>query len=261
MQQPSQRAIKRMVRRAWILPALLALTLVASILPVSAHTGGATDWHASAVAEGGSTLHTYDPPGLDPSQEFWLDANLAILHRQDCTTLPCKDYYRATFKVNSWRGVFTDDDTIMATPGGDNQYIQYYIRVGLYQKSYSTGIVQPLQSNLDAFLSGGNFSYGCHGTGRETLVTGTSDKQIFAQLWVWGARRYYYMGNWYYGPAYGEYWHMTRSKIMDSLTYEGGHFVYNDDALSGAFVRPVDQANIPNAVYRGACPFATTEQP
>jgi hypothetical protein len=260
MQQPSDHAVTRMIRRAWILPALLALALVASILPVSAHTGGATDWHASAVAEGGSTLHTYDPPGLDPSQEFWLDANLAILHRQDCTTLPCKDYYRATFKVNSWRGVFTDDDTIMATPGGDNQYIQYSIRIGLYTRDTTTNVISQMSSSIDAFSSGGNFSYGCHGTGREIQISQQANKVIFAQIWMWGARRFYYLGNWYYGPPSGEYWHTTRSKDLDSLTYEGGHFVTNNP-LNGIWVRPVSQTNIPNAVYRGACPFATTEQP
>jgi hypothetical protein len=255
MQQPSNHAVTRMLRRARILPALLALALIATTVPVSAHSGTATDYHAVAVAEGGSTLFTYDPPGIDPPQEYWNDANIAILHRQDCTTLPCKDYYRATFRINSWKGVFSDDDSIYAAPG-DPQYIQYNIRIGLYSRDINTGAVTQLTTNIDSWSSSGNYSYGCEGTGRETQVVGTSTKNIFAQIWVWGTRKYYYLGNWYNGPSSSQYWHTTTSKDLESLTYEFTHFQVNN-ATSGIFVRPISQTNIPNAVYRGTCPFAT----
>jgi hypothetical protein len=257
MQQPSNHAVTRMIRRAWILPALLALALVASILPVSAHTTHPDDWHAFALAEGGSTLHTYDPPGIDPEQQFWNDAFTYLTHRQDCPAGgPCRNFYRAAFKINSWRGSFIDNNTLAGGPSSQPQYIHYYIRIGLYQRDSTTGVIAPLQSSLDGFNSNGNFSYGCGGTGREVEVSAQPGKDIFAQLWVWGARRYYYMGSWYYGPSYGEYWHTTRSRRLASVVFADNHTV-TDDPLADYFIRPADQASIPNAVQRGTCPFGT----
>jgi hypothetical protein len=256
MQQPSQHAVTRMLRRARLLPALLALALVASALPLAAHTGAINDHHATALAEGGSTLFTYDPPGVDPTQEFWLDALTSILHRQDCSTLPCRDFYRASFKVNSWRGQFTDNDSILGGPAADSQYIDYTIRLGLYQKDLQTGALTPLSSSNDAFGSQGNFSYGCTGTGREIQVTAQTNKMIVAQLWVWGNRKFYYNGNWYNAPSNTRYWHTTRSMDLDSLYFESGHWA-NENGLSGFWIRPPDQTNIPNATWRGTCPPGT----
>jgi hypothetical protein len=257
MQQPSDHAVTRMLRRARILPALLALALIATTLPVAAHTNNPDDWHAPALAEGGSTLFRHNPIGIDPEQDFWLDNHTFLKHRQDCSAPgPCRNFYRAGFLMNSWRGTFVDDNTVGGGPGAQPQYIQYYIRIGLWARDTTTNLLTPLSSSIDSFTSSGNFSYGCTGNGREIEVSAQPGKDVLAQIWVWGIRKYYYNGNWYNGPSSSQYWHTTRSRSLSSVVFADNHTVV-EDPLADYWIRPTDQTNIPNAVHRGTCPPGT----
>jgi hypothetical protein len=233
--------------RLWVVLAL-ALTLAGTLLPsvARAHEG---DFHATAVAEGGSTRFYYNPPGADPYQEFWLDAVVAIKHTVKADG---KDYYRATFKINSLKGIFVDDDSIWAPPG-DYQAADFNIRLVLYQRDPSTGTLTPLKAN--AWITSGNgYSYGCWGDGAEVQVNPGSS-QVVARLYVRGERKFYYNGSWV-SSGLGSGYHVTSSYRMDTIWWATeppsmGH-LYENDPLANVFVTT---GSMPGGTFAGYCPL------
>jgi hypothetical protein len=240
--------------RIWVVLAL-ALTLAGTLLPsvARAHDG---DFHATAVAEGGSTKFTYDIPGAEPPQEFWLDGMAAIKHRYDVGT--GKNFYRATFKVNSWKGIFSENDDIWVD-SGDSMATDYHIRLGLLLYDTNTGITTPLATYDSWITSGNGYSYGCMGDGREVEVIPQPTKLIVADLWVWGTRKYYSVtyAQWRNVP-YGAGYHRTRSYRMGSVWVPAepsslGHG-YETDPMTGYFI---SAGSSPQSQIRGYCPLWT----
>ena len=239
--------------RIWVVLAL-ALTLAGTLLGgiAKAHSG---DFHGTAVAEGGSSLFVYNPPGPDPQQEFWLDAMASIVHTVKADG---KDYYRPTFKLNSWRGVFSEDDSIWAAPG-DAQAVDYTIRACLYLRDTETGALTLATSNCDSWITSGNgWSYGCAGTGREAQINPQATKEVVVRLTVRGERKFFYNGNWY-SSGQGSGYNQTSSYRMSTVWVAAnppmmGH-VFSTDPLSGYFI---GVPNLPAGTLQGYCPLWTT---
>jgi hypothetical protein len=241
-------------RRGAVLTALaLAMVLAATVLPsvARAHDG---EFHATAVAEGGDTLKMWDPPGIEPTREIWLDAMASIKH----TVKADGDYYQPSFKVNSWQGVFSEDDSIYAAPG-DPMPVDYSIRVGLLLYDTTTHVTTRLSSYDGFFTSGNGWSYGCQGDGREIKVTPQFGKMLVADLWVNGIRKYYENGSWR-NVLVGQGYHTTRSYRMDTAWWyteppSMGH-TFESDPMTGHFIR--NYGSLPGTVISGYCPLWTT---
>lgn len=246
--------MERQLRLRGVVLTLLALAMTVGLVqsPADAHEG---EYHATAVAEGGSSLFVYNPPGIDPQQEFWLDAMAAIKHR---VAADGTDWYRASFKVNNWKGVFSDDDSIWAAPG-DAQAADLGIKIALYRRDTGTGILTYLTGGTWFTGQQGGYSYGCQGDTPEVAVT-PGFTQVVARLWVKATRKFFYNGYWYGTPPQYNGFHATSSHRMDTTWWfteppSLGH-TYETDPLANYFVS-VPTSSTPNTPIAGQCPLWT----
>jgi hypothetical protein len=240
--------------RIWVVLAL-ALTLAGTLLPSVARAHD-DDFHGTAVAEGGSSKTWYNPPTAEPNQEWWLDAMASIKHRYDVAT--GLNYYKPSFKVNSWKGIFTEDDDVL-TQTGDAAAVDYSIRIGLLLYDQDTHIITPL-ATYDSFITSGNgFSYGCMGDGREIRVDPVPGKMVVADLWVWGNRKWADSSGAWRNVPYAAGWHRTRSYRLGTVWTPTnppsmGHG-YETDPMAGSFI---SAGSAPSSQLRGYCPLWIT---
>lgn len=240
---------------------LVSLALVMAVGTMfnyaNAHDG---QLHATSVAEGGSTLVPYDQPGPDPLMDFWHECSVAIKHTVSTTT--GLNWYRPVFKCNSWKGIFAEDETVLAN--ADPAAANYTIRLALFLRDTETGILTPLQSQYDGWGTRGGFAYGCQGEGRLSQVNPQPTKELVADLRVFGEQKYWHYidHTWRTVPNTFKT-HQTRSYRLGTVWVTAepsslGHG-YATDPLTGYFVNQVGGS--PNAYVTGDCELWRTQQP